>query len=75
MKRFQKISKHSMIECKSVHIKFKSKIKKKRREGDSNSRSLARTCFMVKQFPGTRPTGLGDPGTSLATMISSEIRL
>ena len=41
----------------------------RRREGDLNSRSLARTRFMVKIFPGARPTRLGDPGTSLATNV------
>ena len=44
-----------------------------RREGDLNSRSLARTRFMVKQFPGARPTRLGDPGTSLATNVFDEM--
>lgn len=48
---------------------YTNTLKKWRREGDLNSRSLARTRFMVKQFPGARPTRLGDPGTSLATNV------
>ena len=57
MKRFQKISKHSMIECKCIHIKFKSKIKKSagreiRTPVPLRERALWLNNFQARALPG-----------------------